>query len=580
MRNHRSLIIDFFILLIITVPAFWSLLNNQYFSMHDDQHIVRLFLFDQGIKQELAYPRWVDGLGFGYGYPLFNFYPPMIYFVAEAFHLLGFSLIWSIKLLIITGYILAAIGIFLFVKTLTNKLAGYLSAALYTYFFYHAVTVYVRGAFAEFFSLTVLPWVFYMMLLLAKKPDIRKLAGVAIFVATLLLSHPLISFPSLFYIGVCGLFFMYSAQKHILKYISYLSIGLLVGATMASFFWLPSLTEKKYTMVDDILTRELANYKIHYIDPFQFLYSSWGYGGSGPGLNDGMTFQLGKAHIFLGLAAVILCIAYWILLKKKDVYFFVWVSLLGFSIFMSIPYSSFIWDNISFLWYLQFPWRYLTFIGLWLSVIGAYSIFFTYKILNDTKNKVPIPIETLTIILVVFLTLITVGVYSKYFRPERYRAVSDLQLTSEEEIKWRISSTSFEFVPKGVKTKKSELNTTILDIDKTDIQKSIYTPFSFDAVINLVKNTFTSKTFTTQADDPYVFQLNTYNFPGWKAYLDNRQIMINDNNDLKLIQVEIPAGKHEVSFRFENTPIRSIANVMSVVSILLVLILLLKPILK
>src|SRR3990167_2564086 len=89
-------ILELLAVLIITIPAYISLLNPQYFSMHDDQHIARLYLLDQGISQGYLYPRWVDTLGFNFGYPLFNFYPPLVYYVGEFFHILGFSLTTSI----------------------------------------------------------------------------------------------------------------------------------------------------------------------------------------------------------------------------------------------------------------------------------------------------------------------------------------------------------------------------------------------------------------------------------------------------------------------------------------------------
>ena len=163
MHRVKLIIVDLLLLFIITAPAFFRILNNQYFSIHDDQHIVRLFLLDEGLKQGYLYPRWVGGLGFGFGYPLFNFYPSLIYYIGELFHILGFSLIWSIKLVFISGFYLGAIGMYLLVKKLTNRLSALLSATLYTYFFYHAVLIYVRGALAEFFSLAVLPFVFLVL---------------------------------------------------------------------------------------------------------------------------------------------------------------------------------------------------------------------------------------------------------------------------------------------------------------------------------------------------------------------------------------------------------------------------------
>ncbi len=63
---------DLILLFIITIPAILSMMNSSYFTMHDDQHIARLFLLDTGIKQGTFYPRWVDlVLGFGLGYPSF-----------------------------------------------------------------------------------------------------------------------------------------------------------------------------------------------------------------------------------------------------------------------------------------------------------------------------------------------------------------------------------------------------------------------------------------------------------------------------------------------------------------------------
>ena len=135
--------------LIITIPAFISLLNPWYFSMHDFQHIARLFLLDTGIHQGSLFPRWVDLLGFNFGYPLFNFYPPLIYYISEIFRLLGATYVWSIKSMIIVGYLVGAVGVYLLGRKLfSTNIAAVLAAALFTFFTYHATLVYVRGAFA------------------------------------------------------------------------------------------------------------------------------------------------------------------------------------------------------------------------------------------------------------------------------------------------------------------------------------------------------------------------------------------------------------------------------------------------
>lgn len=579
-----SLILEILLVIIITIPSFLSLLNNQYFSMHDDQHIARLFLLDQGIKQGYLYPRWVDTLGFGYGYPLFNFYPPLVYYVAEIFHLFGFSLIWSVKLTFILGFFLAALGIYIFMKKIAGKLAGFLSATLYTYFFYHAVVSYVRGALAEFFAMAIFPFIFLSLENLRLKTNVKNSLLFGLTFAFLILTHPLIASPAMFFI-VFFLLFYILIIKDKFTFFKYFILGLTIGLSLSSFFWLPSLMEKRYTLVDNILIKELANYKIHYIYPQQFLYSLWGYGGSISGPYDGMTFQLGKIHILLSFFSLILGLVYCFKTKKIDfptLYFLFSIFLLLFSLFMTTQFSSFIWDKVKYLWYLQFPWRFLTFAGFLISVVGGYSILFLEKILYSLKPQRlksgagkprGLKFEMVLTILVFTFSLSTILIYQKYFKPQRLLLATDQQLTTDEEIAWRVSRTSFEFVSKGVKTTKSDLNTTILDIKKADLPKKPYEIVSGRAEVKIIQNKFSDKKFLIKASSPSVFRLNTYNFPGWNTYLDNKPTSINDNNSFKLITVNVPHGNHKLAFSFRNTAVRKIADLVSIIGWFVVFIL-------
>lgn len=600
MSGKKAIFFELILLLIITIPAFLSIWNNQYFSMHDDQHIVRLYLLDQGIKQGNLYPRWVDGLGFGFGYPLYNFYPPLVYFIGEIFHLLGFSLIWSVKLTFILGFYLAALGIFLLVKRLLNRVAGFVAATLYTYFFYHAVLIYVRGALAEFFSLAVLPFVFLAFHNLFKKLTIKNAIAFGMVWALLILTHPLIAFPASIFLGFFFLFYLFILRFN-LKFVYLFICSFLLGLSLSAFFWLPSFFERKYTLTDQILTTELASYKLHYIYPQQFIYSLWGYGGSGQGLADGMTFQLGKMQIGLVVGAVFMSFIYLLVIqrhsgKRPSVsegahpesfykadsgqarmtvrFFYFFIFLLLFSLFMTTSYSSFIWDKVKYLWYLQFPWRFLTFAALFISITGGYPVFFLDRLIGQNfqpqrlENRLWRPVYYFCIFIII---LGTIFIYQKYFKPQYYISTSDKERTSFEEVVWRISGTSYEFVPKGVKTKKTDLGTTTLAIEEADLPKKPYEIISGQAEVEVVKNNFAEKTFVVNAITPVKFRLNNYNFPGWKGYINVAEAVINDDNSLKLITINIPSGKHEVRFIFSDTPVRKLGNFISVVSLICVI---------
>ena len=56
----------------------------------------------------MLFPRWWPDLALGYGYPLFNFYSPLAYYVAEGWRLTGASVYRSAQLL---GAVAVALGV-------------------------------------------------------------------------------------------------------------------------------------------------------------------------------------------------------------------------------------------------------------------------------------------------------------------------------------------------------------------------------------------------------------------------------------------------------------------------------------
>lgn len=559
----KLLSFELIILILITVLAVIGLLNNQYFSIHDDQHITRLYLLNQAIRQGDLYPRWVGGLGFNFGYPLFNFYPPLIYYVSEFFHLIGFNLLWSLKLMIITGSFISSIGMYSLGKRFFDKKTGLLAATFSTFFFYRMITIYIRGAWAEFFAMSILPFVFLGLDNINKNKSFKSVFPLSISLGFLILAHPLIAFPALFFIGLFFVYYFFHSENRWL-FLKNTVISIILALGLSAFFWLPSLIEKKYTLVDAILTQELASYKIHFIYPYQFWFSPWGYGGSIEGPSDGMSFQLGKIHIFLTLFSLIVFLIYRFIKNKTEsakIYVFLFLMLV-FSLFMSSVHSRFVWDGIKYFWYLQFPWRFLTFTGMLISLIAAAGIYYLGKLMNINNGNKKV-LFNLGITIIIFITVIK---YITYSKPHDLKTYDEKKLTSFEEISWRVSKTSFEFAPAGIKTKKTGLGTTTIGLNKKDLIKESFKVLSADKETTIVKtiiNKFSKKEFEIESKNPVEFRLNTFNFPGWQASLDGREIKINDDNDYKLIAILVPEGKHNLLFVFKNTLIRTISNSIS-----------------
>ena len=187
---------DLILLTLLILPAFAPLLQRGYFSMHDDMQSIRQMKMDQCLA-DLQFPcRWSLDLGYGYGYPLFNYYPPLPYLIGQPFRWLGFQYIDIVKIVGILGFATAAAFMYLLSKEFWGRLGGLVAAAFYTYAPYHSVDFYVRGAINEFWALALFPAIFYSTYkLIVPSPrlgegnGVRYIPFVALSVAGLMLSH-------------------------------------------------------------------------------------------------------------------------------------------------------------------------------------------------------------------------------------------------------------------------------------------------------------------------------------------------------------------------------------------------------
>jgi len=564
------------LLLILTLPAIRPLFHSGFFTMHDDQQVVRLAELDRALMAGQFPVRWVGDLGFGYGYPLFNFYPPLVYYLGEAFHLLGFSYLFSIKLVFVAAFFSAALTMYHWARYHFGPWPAVIAALFYTYVPYHAVDAYVRGALAELFAFVWLPLILLSIdhLLSGNAPG-RHFRGwslvLSLSYAALMLTHNLIFLPfSLllsFYL-VIRLVFQPTALKQKLVSIITISSSLFMGFFLTTFFWLPALAEKQFTLVNKILLSEKYTFSLHYAQPWQLWNSLWGYGGSAPpGAIDGFTLKIGKLHLILATASLLLAIAsklykkrFHLISKTTTVLLTAYLLLLT-SAWLTTSYSSFIWDHLQPLQYLQFPWRFLTFTALFSSFIVGGFYCQLQKLFND---KLILHSSFFIIVLLLFLPNL------KLFQPQTYLNVNDQYYLSDEFMKWKISGTSFEFVPYGVATHiDPDKDITQLNITKDQIATAPYSIISGQPQVSVVSNAPHQKQLQISSDQTSIIQFNTFNFPIWRADIDNSPVSISDSNPLKLIQISVPPGQHQLSIKFTNTSTRTIANLTSLLFLLL-----------
>ena len=96
---------------------------------------------------------------------------------------------------------------------------------------------------------------------------------------------------------------------------------------------------------------------------------------------------------------------------------------------------------------------------------------------------------------------------------------------------------------------------------------------SGDTIVTNIEKRSTQHTFQVSSTTESTIVDNTQYFPGWRAYVDGTQVPIEfqDINWRGLITFSVPPGQHSVRVAFGHTPVRLIANVVSVSTLLFLL---------
>jgi len=537
-----------FIGAVLAIVCFWScrdLFKKGYFSIHDDLQVGRLYQMDLCFRDGQLPCRWVPDMGYGYGYPLFNYYPPLPYYFGELIHIIGFSIIDSTKVMFIAGFVISAILMFLFGRKLWGDWGGLLSSVLYLFAPYHSVDVYVRGAMNEHWALAFLPGVCWAVYGIVEKKNKRYLPAMAIFFGLLLLSHNLMALIFTPVIGIFALLLIWLKKKNFKEKIISLFLGGLWGFGLAAFFSLPVILEKKYAHVETVLMGYF-NYLAHFVSIGKLLFTRfWGYGSSGWLQETGMPFQVGFPHWPLAVIVFLLTIV--LFLKKKitkeylilNTYFLI---IFLSTLFMVHPRSVFIWDAIPLLAYLQFPWRFLTLVIFSISILGGGVVFLL-------KNKSAQLICSLSII------ILTIALNVSFFRFEKTFPMTDKdKLFSAKGWNKLQTDAIFDYLPIYAKAPPGSPAP-----EKPEIKEGA-------AVTTKIKKGSNYYSFNINVEKGAVVQIPVYDFPGWKVFIGGKLSRINNDNFLGLITVNIPQGEHFVKLKFKNTFIRSFGNMLSLVS--------------
>lgn len=551
MKNKSTLLLFIFVA-VISFGTIFPLFSNGFFPMHDDTQVARVYEMGNALQDGQFPVRWVENLGYGYGYPIFNFYAPLSYYVGGFFEVIGFNALVSTKIMMGIGMIIAGVGMFLFVNLLWGKYSATVASILYMYAPYHAINLYVRGAVGELWAYGFVPFAFYGCYRIFKSPTIYSSLIFAISFSAIILSHnltALIITPFLLLFALILCFIKFKEKKvYILTF-----TGIVIGLGLSAFYWLPIPFEMHYTNVYSQVGGG-ADYRDHFVCLNQFWNSQWGFGGSTPSCIDGLSFRIGKIYILLAVISVLVSIIF-IRNKKEKLNLFLFYLFCVFfviSFLMATNYSFIVWANIKQLEFIQYPWRYLGAMAFFISLVGG-GLLLWIQIIFKNNNKYYLYIVTFLIVgLTCFYNF-------KLFTPQTLLSESADSYVSKYAIQWDASKTSDEYMPEGFKKPLSE----------KDIPNEIFIKQSEIKVSNISKNSNVINA-NINANTSSSVVVNLASFPMWEFYSNGEKIVPKVKNGI--YELPLSNGMQSIRIQLKQTPIQQIGNTISIISILFIII--------
>ncbi len=529
-----------FSILFILLLSFWTvkpLFQSGYFSMHDDTQVARVVAMGRALRNGQFPVRWVADLGYGYGYPIFNFYGPLPYYIGGSLHALGLRALYATKIMFALGVLLAPLTFYAATAASFGRLAAMAGSIVYVYAPYHAVQIFVRGAVGEFWALVFLPLVAYGFWSGQRRQERSPIVVGGIGLSGVILSHTIIGYALvvlLFFWLVLYLIIRGAKKQFDREFLVRHAAIMTLGLGLSAFFWFPAFVERSWTAVASQIGPS-AYFMNHFVCISQLWDSVWGFGGSAEGCLDGMSFKLGKLNVLMGVFSLFL------LMNPKKIrkagFFVHGFFILIVSIFFTVSASRFLWFLLPQFAYIQYPWRFLTFAMLGFSFVAA-------SIVGVVKNKLG---RAMAAVFIVGLTIIG---NAKLFVPQVQYPVDPAAFEQIDDIRWRASTVSDEYLPADISRPRvpSDVPSFVLpESDAREVDREI------------VRETYIK--LAIMAKGSQFVKLSLADFPGWRYIVNGESVHPAIIDGLPVIG--IPDGRSVVELRFVNTPARTAGNVVS-----------------
>ncbi|MFQ5612061.1 MAG: hypothetical protein ACE5H9_08005 [Anaerolineae bacterium] len=554
---------------LLLLPAFQPLFKPTLTQSSDGlAHLYRVVALDRLIEQGVLFSRWLPDLVYGYGLPLFVYYPPLSYYLTELPHLLGLDVVYALNLSFGLALLVSAWGVYLFVRDSFGSGAGLVAAVAFAYSPFQLLNIYDRGSLPTawgmaFFSLAL--WAFYRLIghEPGSQPGLRRAIQPALplcilSLAAFLLSHNITVL--IFSPLLAGYLLLFLLMRRDRRAALATGLALLAGAGLAAFFLIPALAEREFAQLWRLTTPPDFDFHFHFIDLAQLLSLP-------PRVDTGLlnpvaplTLGLGQLLLALGGMAGLACLR---ARPQRGLILYSGLALLA-AIFMLLPASVGMWERLPFIELVQRPSRLLALPAFLMAVLAGAGVR-AFAGGAPGRPSLPVMVGSIFIVIAGALPLL----YPRYqLLPSTAPGLLDMM--AYEHATGSVGTTGFgEYLPVWVRQTPpdSPLEPLYRAGEPLDRLDRTYLPADAIATTQVIGPLDSTVNLTSPGPAQVVF--HTFYFPGWGASINGRPAEVAPVSERGLLAVSVPAGESVLQVRFRDTPARRLATLVSIAALVI-----------
>jgi len=517
-------------------------------------HVYRGVIYSAARADGWLYPRWVQPINAGLGGPLFTFYSPLVYALLDVLHSAGLAHPLAWRALIALFLLAASVGAFGLCLALFRRadiaLAG---AALFSYTPYLMQEFFGRGS-PQGMAIALYPWVLWALYRLAERPSGWRLLAAGVLWALVILLHNL---GALLFLPLAAVFLLFLALRLGRRALWTGALALGVGLLLSAFYWLPFVALRSAVQLGNASRVAWAQPAAHPAPLADLLALPQVFDVSLG--NNGVNSAAGLLQALALACGLVLGAALARQKRRAPAFLALCFSGLGLVIlWLQTASATPIWAALPALNLLQFRWRLLSLIGLPAAVLLGLCI-------EQAPARARGALAACLIVAAIALEIPTL--YPQLLlRQHRFSPAP----TVAEAQSFAMSAgypgltTLNEFAPAW-----RGLPFTPAEAQQVAQSPLAYPPAGVQVLWSAQRTGYLQ--VTIEAPAPFRAALHVLYFPGWAGYVDGRKVTLLPAKETGYIQLDVPAGAHTVTLRYEGTPLEHAADALSLLALALLL---------